>query len=510
MDMSGTVIDALTWWARSTPDFVAIDFEGDTVTYAQLNTWADGVATGLLEDGVQPGDRVSIVGVNSLEWCVAALAGFKVGAIVAPYNHRMVARELIDLVDDCEPRVVFADEGVLAERLEEVRASGRTFVLKTLQRDVTPLRHSDHVAIPNRVVELSDPTAIVYTSGTTGKPKGVIFTHASITGEMHEWHLMEPVQPQGLRTILVLPLFTAAGIIWGIARLTLHGGTLFLQPGFDPARALAVMAEHKVTTLTGPPILFEQLSRVAGFEAADLSSLKTAHCGGARVPVDLLNVWMKKGVSLRQIYGQTEIGGSATVMPRGEAHLYPEKCGWGGIFTKIRVVDADGRDLPPNEQGEILLRGPGMMPGYWRNEEATKAAIVDGWLHTGDIGKLDEHGYLTYVDRLKDMIISGGLNIAPMEIEQVIQTMPGVTEVAVISVPDAKFGETPAALIRTDEPVDVAEVVSWCDERLADYKVPRYIVFVDSDLPRMASGKIAKRELRDKYANLPQTNQKVR
>ncbi|MFC5747199.1 class I adenylate-forming enzyme family protein [Actinomadura rugatobispora] len=508
--MSGTVVDALSWWARSTPDFVAIDFDGDRVTYAQLDTWADGVAAGLAADGVQAGDRVSIAGVNSLEWCVAALAGFKVGAIVAPFNNRMVARELADLIEDCEPAVVFADEGAIEERVREVQDAGAKFRLKTLQGDVRPLRGGAHAAIPNRAVDPRDPTAIVYTSGTTGKPKGVIFTHATIAGEMHEWHLIEPIRPQGLRTLLVLPLFTAAGIIWGISRVTLHGGTLFLQPRFVPDRALEVMAAHKVTTLTGPPILFEQISRVDGFDEADLSSLTTAHCGGARVPADLLKAWLKKGVALRQIYGQTEIGGSATVTPRAEAHLHPEKCGFGGIFTKIRVVDSAGNDLPPNEQGEILLRGPGMMPGYWRNEEATRSAIVAGWLHTGDIGKLDERGYLTYVDRAKDMIISGGLNIAPLEIEQVIQALPGVREVAVISVPDAKFGETPAALIGAEAPLDAADVIAWCDERLADYKVPRYVVFVDGDLPRMASGKIAKRALRQEYAAIPQTTAKVR
>ena len=507
--MSGTVIDALTWWARISPEQIAIDFDGDPVTYEQLNTWADGVAAMLADARVVPGDRVSIVGPNTLEWCVAALAAFKVGAIAAPFNHRMMARELGDLIGDCEPSVVFCDEA-LAGRLEEVQALGAAFILKSLQRDVAPLRGSQHAPIPNRVVDLADPTAIVYTSGTTGKPKGVIFTHATIAGEMHEWHLVEPILPQGLRPLMVLPLFTAAGLIWGIARVVLHGGTLLLQPGFVPARALEVLVEQRATCLTGPPIIFEQISRVPAFEDADLSTVTTAHCGGARVPVDLLARWQKQGVSLRQIYGQTEVGGSATATPRDEAALYPEKCGWGGIFTKIRVVGLDGNDLPPGGQGEILVRGPGVMPGYWRNEKATAEAIVDGWVHTGDIGMLDEKGYLTYVDRMKDLIISGGLNISPMEIELVLQELPGVYEVAVISVADEKFGETPAALIRATRPIEASEVVAWCNARLADYKVPRYVHFLDADLPRMASGKIAKRELAATYADLPQRQSKVR
>lgn len=507
--MSGTVIDALTWWARISPDAIAIDFDGDPVTYEQLNTWVDGVAAMLADTGVDVGDRVSIVGPNTLEWCVAALAACKLGAIVAPFNHRMVARELGDLVGDCEPSVVFCDE-TLRDRLEEVQRLGAAFVLKSLQRDVAPLRGQQHAPIPNRAVNLTDPTAIVYTSGTTGKPKGVIFTHATIAGEMHEWHLVEPIMPQGLRPLLVLPLFTAAGFIWGVARVVLHGGTLLLQPSFVPARALEVLMEQRATCLTGPPIIFEQISRVAGFEHADLSTVTTAHCGGARVPADLLIKWQKQGVSLRQIYGQTEVGGSATAMPREEAALYPEKCGWGGIFTKIRVVDPDGNDLPPGGQGQILVRGPGVMPGYWRNEKATAETIVDGWVHTGDIGMLDEKGYLTYVDRKKDLIISGGLNISPMEIELVLQDLPGVTEVAVISVADEKFGETPAALIHATRPMAASEVVTWCNARLADYKVPRYVHFIDEDLPRMASGKIAKRQLTATYADLPQRQSKVR
>lgn len=506
--MSGTVIDALTWWARNIPDNTAVDFDGDVVTYRELQTWADGVAADLRGSGVKTGDRVSILGTNSLEWVVATLGAWKLGAIVAPFNHRMLARELTGLVEDCEPAVVYCDEA-LRSTMEEVHRVLPTFTIKTLEDTVRPLRGGDHARV-STLVELTDPTAIVYTSGTTGRPKGVIFTPTTIAGEMHEWSLIEPIQPNGLRPLLVLPLFTAAGIIWAIARTFLHGGTLLLQPRFDPPKALRVLADQKATTLTGPPIIFEQIAKVPGFAEADLSALTTTHVGGARVPMDLLRTWLAKGVALRQIYGQTEIGGSATAMPRDQVTEHPEKCGWGGIFTKIRVVDTEGTDCAPGEPGEILLRGPGMMPGYWRNEEATHAALRNGWLHTGDIGVLDENGYLTFVDRLKDMIISGGLNIAPAEIEQVLQEMPGVEEVAVISVPDAKFGETAAALLKVSKEMKETDVVEWCSTRLADYKVPRYVVFVDSELPRMASGKIAKRDLRDTYSAVPQTHPKVR
>ncbi|MFV2177601.1 class I adenylate-forming enzyme family protein [Actinomadura sp. LOL_016] len=506
--MSGTVNDALVWWARVTPGAVAIDFDGDAVTYRELSVWADGVAADLRARGVGPGDRVSILGGNTLEWCAATLGAWRLGAIVAPFNQRMVARELAALVEDCEPAVVYGDAALRA-RLDEVHGMRPTFQIGVLD-ELRKMRGAGHAPVVAPVGELTDPTAIIFTSGTTGRPKGVIFTHATIAGEMHEWSLIEPIQPNGLRHLLVLPLFTAAGVIWGLARCLLHGGTLLLQPSLDPARAVEVISEKKVSTITGPPIVFERIASAPGFAEADLSTVTTAHVGGARVPTDLLRTWQEKGVSLRQIYGQTEIGGSATVMPRDEAAAHPEKCGWGGIFTKIRVVDAEGADCPPNVPGEILLRGPGMMPGYWRNEEATAAAFADGWLRTGDMGVLDENGYLTFVDRIKDMIISGGLNIAPLEIENVLMELPQVREVSVIGVADARFGETPAALVRASEPLTEAEVVEHCNARLADYKVPRYVVFVDSDLPRMASGKIAKRELRDAYADVPTTHPKVR
>lgn len=507
--MSGTVIDALTFWARTAPDRVAIDFNGDLVTYGALARWADGVGQHLLRRGVRPADRVSLVGANSPDWCAAALGALKIGAIVAPLNHRMVAPELAALIEDCQPKVVVVDE-TLRSRLEDARAMTPSFHTATFEHDIRPLR--GHLAEPlnSPSVGPHTPTAIVFTSGSTGRPKGVIFTHGTIAGITHEWSLMEAQSASSLRPLMVLPLFSAAGIIWGIARTIIHGGRLYLQPRFDPATALRVLVDDKPNTLTGPPIIFEQIAKVDGFDTTDLSHLTTAHVGGARVPIDLLATWASRGVALRQLYGQTEAGGTATVTPLGETAHSAETCGWGAIFTKIRVVDVDGVDCPAGIAGEILVRGPGVTPGYWRNEEATQAAFTDGWLRTGDLGKRDAHGYLTFVDRLKDMIISGGLNISPAEIETVIQSLPGVEEVAVISVADDKFGETPAAIIRGAPGLTESQIVDHCNLRLADYKVPRYVVLRDDPLPRLASGKIAKPLLRSSYADIPNRYTRVR
>ncbi|MFC3241596.1 class I adenylate-forming enzyme family protein [Gordonia humi] len=433
---------------------------------------------------------------------------FKVGAIVAPFNHRMVPRELAELVADCEPAVVYCD-AASRPRIDEVAADGRFSVL-AFAETVTPLRAGGRPPAARLSPDLASPTAIVFTSGTTGRPKGVIFTHASIAGVMHDWMLMESVTPGRLRPLLVLPLFTAGGLVWGVCRTIHGGGTLLLQPGFDPAEALRVLVEEKADTFTGPPILFEQIAKVPDFADADLSHVTTAHVGGAPVPVALFEQWRPRGVLLRQLYGQTEIGGSATVTVNADAPGHPEKCGRGTVFTRIRVVDSDGVDCPAGTPGEIMLRGPGMTPGYWRNEEATASTLVDGWLRTGDLGVLDDTGRLTYVDRIKELIISGGLNISPAEIETVISGLDGVIEVAVLAAADEKFGQTPAAIVVARDGVTAEAIVAHCTERLADYKVPRYVVVSTEPLPRMASGKIDKHVLRAEHADIADTHERVR
>ncbi|MEQ3549929.1 AMP-binding protein [Pseudonocardia nematodicida] len=507
--MSGTVVDALAWWVRTVPDHPAIDLDGDVVTYAELDTWADGVAAALVGRGVTRGDRVGIVGANSLEWCVAAVAAWKVGAVVCGFNQRFRATELGALVQLCEPAVVFGDPSHLP-LLDEVGSSGTSFVPLGLDDVVSTARGRAHPPAVAVDTDPEDPTSIVFTSGTTGTPKGVVFTHRSLAGAMHEWSLAESVAPGDFRVLLVLPMFTAAGIVWGLSRTLVQGGTMFLQPGFDPPRALEVLESARITTFTGPPILFEQIARVPGFDRVRLGHLTTAWVGGARVPVPLLETWRPRGVALRQLYGQTEIGGTATAMSADGARRHPDKCGAGGPFTRIRVVDPDGRDCAPGEVGEILMRGPGMFPGYWRNEQATAQALRGGWLHSGDLGTLDEEGLLTYVDRMGEMINSGGLKISPAELETVIAQVPGVVEVAVVPVPDAKFGETSAAVVHAADTFEPSSVVAFCNERLADYKVPRYVIAHGGPLPRMASGKIAKRDLRAVYADAPDRFPRVR
>ena len=359
-------------------------------------------------------------------------------------------------------------------------------------------------------VDTDQPAVIVYTSGTTAKPKGVIFSHRTTLNFIFEWSLVEPDFTTGMRLLMVLPIHGAPGTLWGLIHTLVHGGTFFLEPGFDPANTVRKLVEHRITVFLGVPLLYEAMAATPEFEAADFSHLRVSHVGGARVSVPLLKAWQEKGVLLRQIYGLTEGGGSITVNPRALALEKPEMCGRGGPFTRFKTVRPDGAPCSPGEDGEILISGPAVTPGYWNNPEATEAAFVDGWLRTGDLGVIDEDGLLRMVDRMKDLIISGGINIAPAEIESIIAAFDEVEEVAVIPVPDEKFGETPAAIVKLRRPLPVEKLIAHCGEHLAPFKVPRYVVELENPMPRMASGKIAKRILKELLPDIPATYPRVR
>lgn len=505
--MTAQVTDPISWWAKEMPGEPAIVFGDDAVSYADLDGWISRVAAHYAEGGIGVGDRVGVIGPNSLQWCVAALGAIRAGAILVPLNMRLVADELADLVEGSTPSLVVA-EATLTATMEGVAGRGHSFELVDLSfvdglraGPVTPFR---------RDVDPDQPAVVVYTSGTTAKPKGVIFSHTTTLNFIFEWSLNEPDFTTGMRLLMVLPIHGAPGTLWGLVHTLVHGGTFFLEPGFDPANTVRKLTEHDITVFLGVPLLYEAMAATPEFETADFAKLKVTHVGGARVPVPLLKRWQDKGVLLRQIYGLTEGGGSITVNPREFALSRPEMCGRGGAFTRFKTVRPDGTTCDPGEEGEIFIQGPAVTPGYWNNPEATRDAFVDGWLRTGDLGVIDEDGLLRMIDRLKDLIISGGINIAPAEIENTIAAIHEVEEVAVIPVPDEKFGETPAAIVKLRSPIPPAQIVAHCSERLADFKVPRYVVELDKPLPRMASGKIAKRILKELLPDIPANYPRVR
>jgi fatty-acyl-CoA synthase len=498
--MSQTLSSAIQWWSSLTPDAVAINLGGEALTYRGYDEWADRVAVRLIAEGVTPGDRVAVLAANSLEYCALIMGVIRAGAIVAPVNLRLTQHEISEILEDAAPALLVADDERLA-RLET-----RLPVLNIAE--VLALKTGDR-ASPGVDLDPDAAVVIISTSGSTAKPKGVMFTHRSMTAYAAEFAIEEPSCAKGAKVLILSPFATSAGFVQ-LMHYTTLGGTIYVEPVFDPDRALFLLETERINCFGGVPVFFERVAACGGWAGADLSDLRLVTVGGARVTKALLDTWMTKGKVIRQIYGQTEIGGNATIMPAEVAALYPEKCGRGGIFTELRVVDDNGRDLPPNTPGEILMRGPGMMKGYWNNPAATAEAIRDGWLYSGDLGMLDEDGLLTFIDRKKDIIISGGLNISAAEVERAIGEFEGVEEVLVIAADDQKFGETPMAILYANRPILVADLVTHCNGRLADYKVPRYVVVEDEPLPRLATGKLSKPAVRLKWKDAAASLPRVR
>lgn len=507
--MATTLASALRWWARVRGDDPALIVGEEQVGYRQLHQWSSRVARRLAGAGVKPGDRVGLLAPNCVQWPVAAIAVMKAGAVLVPLNSRLKPAEIRKVADEAGISAVLAAASHVTEAEESARL-GEAFTtwpfdIVDAERDGAP----DDFAIEP---ELTEPIAVIFTSGSTGLPKGVILTSQTLMGMVLENTLTEDGFRPGTTTLLLLPLAFTPGLVYGVMITTVLGGTLIVEPELNPERAVQLIQKHRVRALFGVPLVFQALSGAESFADADLSSLQTAIVGGAAVPVDLLTKWAAKGVLLRQIYGMTEAGGVATATLKAEALDHPDTCGSGSIFTEVRVSRADGSPADPGEPGELVARGPGVTPGYWQDPETTAEAMRGGWLHSGDLGVSDEMGRVKFLDRMKDLIISGGINISPVELEAAIGALSGVAEVAVIAVADPRFGETPAAIITVADGSgpDEAAVVRHCETVLSDYKVPRYVVLRSELLPRLPSGKLDKKAIRTEYADIPQRFEKVR
>jgi fatty-acyl-CoA synthase len=398
----------------------------------------------------------------------------------------------------CESKLIFYDvpRKAAAEELATLVPGLRAKPLT----EVNPLRgRAAAQARPSLAITPDTPIAIIPTSGSTARPKGVVLSHRTMLSYILEFSLAEPRAIEGARLFLFAPLSTSAGYVL-LTQFLAYGGTLFVDEAFDAERALKRITEDKITAIMGAPVFLERIAACKGFAEADLSHVRLASVGGARVSRQLLEAWLAKGVILRQIYGQTEAGGQSTINTPESAVSHPEKCGRGMPFTHLATIDSAGRFCSPGTPGEILIKGPGIMVGYWKDPEATARTIVDGWLHTGDLGVIDADGLLTMLDRIKDIIISGGLNISAAELERVIGEFPGIEEVAAIAAKDERFGETPLAVVYGAGRIDIPGLIAHCGKHLSDYKVPRYVAVEREPLPRLATGKISKPALRVKFA----------
>jgi fatty-acyl-CoA synthase len=484
---------------------VAVWFADRAITWRELDTRTDRLATGLAARGVARGDRVAVLMGNRPEWIELTVALLKLGALTVPLNIRYSPTEVAYVVADADCRLAVTEAAMeggmaivrqrlpgtpvhLAEQLDELAADGDP---------------------PRAETVADDPAYLCYTSGTTGDPKGAILTHGSFDAISRAWAQCLPITFDDV-FYLPFPLAFTGGLavfVWSLV----GGCCVVLDRAFDPERAIEVMECRRVTALMAVPLILRQLVDHPRLRDADLSAWRTACSGGSPVPPSLLADVQALGVPMLQMFGLTESSAMATLLP---AHDAARKLGSAGLpvpRTRIEIVGADDRPCPPGEVGEIVVFGPQVMRGYWRNPEATAAALRGGGLHTGDLGYLDDEGYLYVVDRAKDMLITGGLNVYPAEIERVLAGMPGIRELAVIGVPHDRWGEAPAVIACTDgRPLDPQAVLATCRETLGAYKLPRYVVTRADPLPRNMSGKVLKRELRAEYADLQRTSAEIR
>jgi len=504
--MAFTVSRALKWWSIDRPDRLALDYEGEPLSYAELYAWASRVAAWLAEQGVKPGDRVSTVAANSLDYAVLIVGIMLAGGINAPLTFRASARDLRRSLDLLSPTLLFCDD----ERQDCANeALGEAEQRKLRSLDVIrPLRDASEPPAPYEA-KSEDPLFIIGTSGSTGFPKGVVYTHGSTMTYSAEFAIMEPATGNGGSILAAGPYSSSSGTLLLMQFLSV-GTTIHAQNKFTPEIALAMLQEKKITTFLASVIFWERIAALPAFENADLSTIRFAQISGARVNPALLARYRAKGLVLRQAYGCTEAGG-AWAARDSTATSAPEMCGPGAMFSEYKIILPDGSIAASGEAGEILIKSDGLTAGYWNNPEQTAEAYKDGWLHTGDRGVMDAAGNLTFIDRIKDIIISGGLNISAMEVEGAIAEIDGVEEVVVIAAQDDDYGETPLAVIHGDvDQLDPQTIVRHCRNALASYKVPRYVAFEREPLPRLPSTKINKVLLREKYKEAANFLEKVR
>jgi fatty-acyl-CoA synthase len=498
--------DWLTRWACYTPDKVALieDATGRRLTYREFNRRANRLASALRSGlGVNHGDRVAVLAHNCNEIFELLFAVGKIGAILVPLNHRLATSELAAILADCEPKVVV----VGPEFVDHVGELGLP-----VDTAIVPLEAhhpwTDYEALlelgmdempAGGSVSLDDPVLILYTSGTTGKPKGAMLTHGTLT-----WNAVNTEVGWDLRhddvTLTHTPLFHTGGLNALSTPLLHRGGTVILMRSFDAERSLALIARERCTVIFAVPTMFQMMLNAPNFASSDLSSVRFFITGGSPCPVPLIEAYASRGVVFKQGYGLTEAGPNCFTLDAKDAVRKAGSVGFPNFYQEVLVVDEQGRAVRPGEVGELLIRGPHVFKGYWRNPEATAASLQNGWLHTGDLVRRDEEGYYAIVDRKKDMYISGGENVYPAEVERLLHGHPSIHEAAIIAVPDEKWGEVGRAVVvlKPGAKLTLEQVISFLDGKTARYKLPKSVCFVDA-LPRNSTGKVQKQVLRRQH-----------
>ncbi|HQQ77280.1 MAG TPA: long-chain fatty acid--CoA ligase [Thermoanaerobaculia bacterium] len=539
--------DVLGERARLSPEKTALVevATGRRFTYAELDARARGAARTLTEGlGLKKGDRMALLAGNCVEFLDVFFACGKNGVVLVPLNTRQTAGELIGVLEDAEPKALIygaAFEETVEDLLRKVRGVTPVLLDAPAQRGARAagapnarttfkeIFSSPPAAAPAAAAEVPSPGpedlyCLLYTSGTTGKPKGVMVPHRMVA-----WNAVNTVVSWQLREDDVSPIYTplyhAGGLGAFLTPVFAIGGTIVLHAGFDAAEVLATIGKERCTVVLGVPTIFRMLQEHPSWASADFSSVRYFISGGAPLPLDIIETWHRRGANFKQGYGLTEVGVNCFAMSVEESVRKAGSIGRPMMFTEAKLTGEDGREVPVGEVGELLLRGPHVCRGYFRNPEATAASLdAEGWFHTGDLAKKDEDGFFTIAGRKKDMLISGGVNVYPAEIEGVLFQHPRVKDVAVVGVPDEKWGEVGVAFVvrreegreeKGEEKIslkvigEMAELAAFVEARLAKYKVPREFIFVAS-LPRTPYGKVVKGDLRSLYLSKKSSTNEAR
>jgi fatty-acyl-CoA synthase len=483
-------LDWLEKWNLYSPEGIALK-DGDSlreISYSKFYDLACKGAAFLKKNfKISSGDRIAVLAQNELDYVVLFFAAQRLGAILVPINYRLTDREIGHILEDCDAKVLVTGEEYSSLSLHPQNLAFTDFsrALETEQDLHKSFNGGEE-----------SPVMILYTSGTTGAPKGAVLTHKMLFWNSINTSLRLNIS-QSDSAVIFLPLFHTGG--WNVLTTPFfhRGAKIILLKKFDAELILSICEREKCTLLFGVPTTMDMMSRSPNFPQSNLSSLRYAIVGGEPMPVNLIETWHNKKVPIRQGYGLTEFGPNVFSLNEQDAIRKIGSIGFPNFYSEARIVDETGEVVKTGEVGELILRGPMCMQGYWRNEKATAETIVDGWLHTGDLVRSDLDGYHYVVGRKKDMYKSGGENVYPAELEKVLRDLSGIREAAVIGVPDSKWGEVGKAFIvlEKDAPHLTEKMIAeHCTKNLAKFKIPKYFQFLP-ELPKGDSGKILKRKL---------------
>ncbi|WHY58432.1 long-chain-fatty-acid--CoA ligase [Peribacillus simplex] len=487
--------------ASNFPESIAYIFRDKSATYQELNQKVDRLAAGLFVQGIRKGDGVALILGNSPEFLIAFYGILRLGAFVVPINPLYTQGEINYFLDNSQAKAVIAHVSV-EPKLSEVKKQleNLKLVIYTEANDQeSTWEHLMETSInvyESPYIDEEDLAVILYTSGTTGKPKGAMLTHRNLGSNADSISKLLELDVND-RIVAVLPMFHVFCMTVCLNAPIACGATVLIQPKFSPHDVVSTIREKKATVFAGVPTMYSFINQLPEAIAEDCQSIRMCISGGASIPAELLHKFENKfNVSILEGYGLSETAPLVAINPL-KGTRKPGSIGLNIPAVQSKVVDEFGKELPRGEVGELVVQGPNVMKGYLGMPEATSAAFNDGWFYTGDLATMDEEGYIYIVDRKKDIIIVGGYNVYPREVEEVLYQHPAVVEAAVIGVPDREYGESVKAFVAVeDEQITMNDIIQFCQDKLVKYKLPKRVEFF-KELPKNSTGKILRRELRE-------------